>query len=120
MPGAAPIGRAITALLAGSGVSVPLTLTHTIEDFDAGVPEDFGLALVTVAFLLSLGYAGQLLGAILSVRRHRLRDARGTDGRLRRGTHQSLGSTSGVATESGLFRRCGDQRGDALCPLRRC
>lgn len=68
----APLDRAITVLLAVSVVSVPLTLTHSVEDFEAGVHRDFGLPLLPAAFLLSIGYAAQLLGAILSARGHRL------------------------------------------------
>ena len=72
MPPPSPLGRAVRALLTASVASVPLTLTHSVEDFDAGVHGDFGLALLPAAFLLSLGYAAQLLGAILSARGHRL------------------------------------------------
>ena len=68
---APPLGRGTLMLLVASVASVPLTLTHSVEDFEAGVHRDFGLPLLPAAFLLSLGYAAQLLAAVLSARGHR-------------------------------------------------
>ncbi len=46
---------ALEALLGMSVLSVPFTLTHSVEDFEVGVHQDFGLTLLPAAFLLSLG-----------------------------------------------------------------
>ena len=63
-----------TWVLVLSALSVPFTLTHAIEDFSEGIPAArFGLPLLPAAFLLSLGYAGQVAAAALSARG----DARG-------------------------------------------
>ena len=56
-----------------SVASVPVTLTHAVEDFSHGIPARFGLALLPAALLLSLGYATQVGAAALSARD----DARG-------------------------------------------
>ena len=63
---------AIVALLAVSLASVPVTLTHSIEDVEAGVHQAFGLSLLVAAFLLSLAYALQVAAAVLLARTHRL------------------------------------------------
>ena len=57
-----------------SAASVPVTLTHAIEDFSAGVSARFGLALLPAAFLLSLGYAAQVIAAALTARADRRGD----------------------------------------------
>jgi hypothetical protein len=63
-----------TGVLLLSALSVPFTLTHAIEDFAEGIPAArFGLPLLPAAFLLSLGYTGQVAAAALSARG----DARG-------------------------------------------
>jgi hypothetical protein len=62
-----------TWVLVLSTLSVPLTLTHAVEDFAAGVPARFGLQLLPAAFVLSLGYTGQVAAAALTARG----DARG-------------------------------------------
>lgn len=67
-----PLDRGVVMLLAASVVSVPLTVTHSVEDFDAGVHTDFGLPLLVAAFLLSLGYVLQLVAGVLSARGHRI------------------------------------------------
>lgn len=58
-------------LLIASTLSVPLTLTHSIEDVSVGIHQRFGLSLLPAGFLLSLGYAAQVAGAALSARDHR-------------------------------------------------
>jgi hypothetical protein len=58
----------VQRLLAASVLSVPITLTHAIEDFAYDVHRRFGLRLLPAAAFLSIGYAGQILGAILSAR----------------------------------------------------
>lgn len=58
-------------LVVASAVSVPLTLTHAVEDFSVGIHQRFGLPLLVAGFLLSLGYAAQVAGAALSARDHR-------------------------------------------------
>lgn len=68
---AIPLDPTIKGLLTISVLSVPLTFTHSLEDIDAGIHQDFGLGLLSAGFLLSLGYATQLLGAILSARSYR-------------------------------------------------
>jgi len=55
-------------LLLASVLRVPFTLTHSIEDFSVGIHQRFGLPLLLGAFLLSLGYAAQLAGGMLSAR----------------------------------------------------
>jgi hypothetical protein len=55
-------------LLIISVLSVPFTLTHSIEDFSVGIHQRFGLALLPAAFLLSLVYAAQVAAAALSAR----------------------------------------------------
>jgi hypothetical protein len=58
-----------TWVLVLSALSVPFTLTHAIEDFSEGIPAArFGLPLLPAAFLLSLGYTGQIAAAALSAR----------------------------------------------------
>ena len=65
--------RVVRWLLIMSVLSVPFTLTHSIEDFSEGVPQErFGLALLPAALLLSLVYTAQLAGAILSAQDRRL------------------------------------------------
>lgn len=71
MPHSVPLDATTKVLLTLSALSVPVTLTHSIEDLDASIHRDFGLGLLTAAYLLSLGYTTQLLGAILSARAHR-------------------------------------------------
>lgn len=58
-------------LLVVSVLSVPLTLTHSIEDFAVGIYQRFGLPLLLAACLLSLGYAAQLVAGIASARERR-------------------------------------------------
>ena len=58
-------------MLAFSIASVPVTLTHSVEDFAYGVHEKFGLALLPAALALSLGYAAQMLAAILAAQGRR-------------------------------------------------
>ena len=55
-------------LLIISVLSVPFTLTHSIEDFSVGIHQRFGLALLPAAFLLSSVYAAQVAAAALSAR----------------------------------------------------
>jgi hypothetical protein len=63
-----------TWVLVLSALSVLFTLTHAIEDFSESIPAArFGLPLLPAAFLLSLGYTGQIAPAALSARG----DARG-------------------------------------------
>lgn len=53
--------RSAIATIALSVVSVPVTLTHSFEDFEHGIPARFGLDPLLAAFLLSLAYAIQVL-----------------------------------------------------------
>lgn len=55
-------------LLIVSVLSVPFTLTHSIEDFSYRIYERFGLGMLPGAFLLSLVYAAQLAAGMLSAR----------------------------------------------------
>ena len=51
-------------------LSVPLTLTHSFEDFSENIEQiRFGLALHPAAVLLSLTYAAQIGAAALTARR---------------------------------------------------
>ena len=51
-------------------LSVPLTLTHSFEDFSENIEQiRFGLALHPAAILLSLTYAAQIGAAALAARR---------------------------------------------------
>ncbi|MGH2351241.1 MAG: hypothetical protein ACRDI2_03800 [Chloroflexota bacterium] len=58
-----PSDRVVTPLVAASVVSVPVTLTHVIEDFSVGIHERFGLPLLLAAYLVASAYALQMLGA---------------------------------------------------------
>ncbi len=60
----------VRRLLFASVLSVPFTLTHSVEDFAVGIHARFGLPLLLGAFLLSLGYAAQVAGGALSARDH--------------------------------------------------
>ncbi len=59
-------------VVALSVISVPFTLTHSIEDFQYGIAAHFGLPVLLAAFLLSIGYAVQVLATALAARGSRL------------------------------------------------
>lgn len=73
--GVGAVRSVVRWLLLASVLSVPFTLTHSIEDFSVGIHERFGLPLLLGAFLLSLGYAAQLAGGMLSARGARWRSS---------------------------------------------
>jgi len=59
-------------LLLASVLGVPFTLTHSVEDFSVGIHARFGPPQLLGAFPLSLGYAAQVAGGMLSARDARL------------------------------------------------
>lgn len=62
---------AVRALLIVSLLSVPVTFTHSVEDFAVGIHQRFGLPLLLAAFLLSLGYVAQFVAGLASAREQR-------------------------------------------------
>jgi len=51
-----------------SAASLLVTLPHAFEDFVYGVPQKFGLSVMTAGFLIALGYLFQLIGMLLASR----------------------------------------------------
>jgi len=59
-------------LIAASVATVPITLTHAVEDFSVGIHERFHLPVLLAAFFVSLAYAAQVLAAALAAQERRL------------------------------------------------
>ncbi len=50
-----------------SAASLLVTLPHAFEDFVYGVPQRFGLSVMTAGFLVAIGYLFQLIGMLLAL-----------------------------------------------------
>ena len=50
-----------------SAASFLVTLPHVFEDFAYGVPQKFGLSILTAGFLVAIGYFVHLIGILLTL-----------------------------------------------------
>ena len=51
-----------------SAASLLVTLPHAFEDFVYGVPQGFGLSVMTAGFLVAIGYLIQMIGMLLALK----------------------------------------------------